>query len=132
LVVYLRRDGVQTQTSVYLEYRTHLHPGVHRVQDYLSQHVSDIAQLNTLAKVANLSPRGLTKAFKQNTGLTPLGYQQKLRLELATQLMNDPGMTLNSIAEHCGFEDSRHFRRLWQAHHGTPPSSTRNAMNHRT
>jgi transcriptional regulator GlxA family with amidase domain len=129
LVVYLRRDGVQAQTSVYLEYRAHLHPGVHRVQDYLSQHVSSTAHLNALASLANMSPRGLSKAFKQHTGLTPLAYQHKLRLELAAQLMNDPRMSLDAIAERCGFEDARHFRRLWRAHHGAPPSSTREAVN---
>jgi transcriptional regulator GlxA family with amidase domain len=56
MVVYLRRDGIQTQTSVYLEYRTHLHPGVHRVQDQLSQHVAEKASLETLANLANMSP----------------------------------------------------------------------------
>ena len=127
MVVYLRRDGIQTQTSVYLEYRTHLHPGVHRVQDQLSQHVADKATLETLAHLANMSPRGLTRAFKQHTGLTPLGYQQELRLELAAQLMADPHLTLEAIAARCGFDDPRHFRRLWHARYGTPPSSARNS-----
>jgi transcriptional regulator GlxA family with amidase domain len=130
LVVYLRRDGVQAQASVYLEYRTHLHPGVHRVQDRLSQNVSGKTKLESLATLANMSPRGLTKAFKQHTGLTPLEYQQKLRLELAAQLMNNPQLSIDAIAERCGFEDSRHFRRLWQAHHGASPSSARHAVNH--
>ena len=125
MVVYLRRDGIQTQTSVYLEYRTHLHPGVHRVQDQLSQYVAQKATLETLADLANMSPRGLTRAFKQHTGLTPLGYQQELRLELAAQLMADPHLTIEAIAARCGFEDPRHFRRLWHARYGTPPSSAR-------
>jgi transcriptional regulator GlxA family with amidase domain len=125
MVVYLRRDGIQTQTSVYLEYRTHLHPGVHRVQDQLSQHVAQKATLETLADLANMSPRGLTRAFKQHTGLTPLGYQQELRLELAAQLMADPHLTLEAIAGRCGFDDPRHFRRLWHARYGTSPSTAR-------
>jgi len=128
LVIYLRRDGIQTQTSVYLEYRTHLHPGVHRVQDQLSQHVSEKAPLDTLAELANLSPRSLTRAFKQHTGLTPLAYQQALRLELAAQLMADPHLTLEAIAARCGFDDPRHFRRLWHARYGTPPSAARSLV----
>ncbi|WP_216329509.1 GlxA family transcriptional regulator [Deinococcus aestuarii] len=128
LVVYLRRDGVQTQASVYLEYRTHLHPGVHRVQDQLSQHPADRAPLNALAELANMSPRGLTRAFKQHTGLTPLAYQHELRLELAAQLMADPHLTLEVIAGRCGFDDPRHFRRLWQARHGSPPSEARTQL----
>ncbi|MFC4455323.1 GlxA family transcriptional regulator [Deinococcus sonorensis] len=125
LVIYLRRDGVQTQASVHLAYRSHLHPGVHRVQDQLSQHVAEKARLDRLAALANMSPRGLTRAFKQHTGLTPLAYQQELRLELAAQLMADPHLTLEAIAGTCGFDDARHFRRLWHARHGLPPSTAR-------
>ncbi len=125
LVIYLRRDGVQTQASVHLSYRTHLHPGVHRVQDQLSQHVAQRARLDDLAALANMSPRGLTRAFKQHTGLTPLAYQHELRLELAAQLMTDPNLTLETIAGKCGFDDPRHFRRLWYARHGRPPSTDR-------
>jgi transcriptional regulator GlxA family with amidase domain len=129
LVVYLRRDGTQSQTSAYLEYRTHLHPNVHLVQDYLCQHASTKLSLDSLAKLAQMSPRGLTKAFKQHTGLTPLAYQRRLRLELATQLMNNPSMTLEAIAEQCGFEDPRHFRRLWNMYYGVAPSDTREFIN---
>ena len=125
MVIYLRRDGVQTQASVYLSYRSHLHPGVHRVQDQISQHVAQRARLESLAELANMSPRGLTRAFKQHTGLTPLAYQHELRLELAAQLMADPHLTLEAIAGKCGFDDPRHFRRLWHTRYGTPPSMAR-------
>jgi transcriptional regulator GlxA family with amidase domain len=125
LVVYLRRDGGHAQASVHLEFRAHLHPGVHRVQDRLAQHVAEKATLEHLAGLAGMSPRGLTKAFKRHAGLTPLEYQQRLRLDLAAQLMNDPRLSLDAIAERCGFEDPRHFRRLWRAHFGAPPSSAR-------
>ncbi|MFY0582908.1 GlxA family transcriptional regulator [Cystobacter fuscus] len=37
MVVYLRRDGEQSQDSVYLDFQTHLNPGVHRVQQYRSR-----------------------------------------------------------------------------------------------
>ncbi|MEO8715573.1 MAG: AraC family transcriptional regulator, partial [Acetobacteraceae bacterium] len=38
LVVYLRRDGSHGQSSIYLEYRTHLQPRVHHAQDWLVEH----------------------------------------------------------------------------------------------
>src|SRR5947199_164724 len=51
LVVYLRRDGSHQQHSFYLDYRTHLHPGVHRVQDWL---IANPAERSTLADLARL------------------------------------------------------------------------------
>ena len=125
LVVYLRRNGTQGQSSIYLEYRTHLHPGVHRVQDWLIEHATDKVTLKELAAVANLSARSLTRAFKEATGLTPLQYQQRLRLEYAATLMHNPKLTLDEVANRCGFEDARHFRRLWQAQFGVSPSAMR-------
>ncbi|PYE53822.1 GlxA family transcriptional regulator [Deinococcus yavapaiensis] len=125
LVVYLRRDASHGQGSVYLDHRTHLHPGVHRVQDHLAQHPTERSTLDALAGIARMSARGLTKAFRQHTGLTPFEYQQKLRLELAAQLMHDPRLTLEAIAARSGFDDPRHFRRVWRDHHGTSPSEAR-------
>lgn len=125
LVLYMRRDGSHGQQSIYLDYRTHLHSGVHQVQDHLSQQPGRRTTLSELAALVKLSPRGLSKAFRQHTGLTPLEYQQKLRLELAKQLMHNPKLTLEGIAERCGFEDARHFRRIWKESFGTSPSVSR-------
>ncbi|GEM44587.1 GlxA family transcriptional regulator [Deinococcus cellulosilyticus] len=125
LVLYMRRGGSHSQQSIYLDYRTHLHSGVHQVQDHLAQQPGRKTTLPELATMVRLSPRGLSKAFKQHTGLTPLEYQQKLRLELAKQLMHNPQLTLESIAQRCGFEDARHFRRIWKEHFGTSPSLSR-------
>jgi len=126
LVIYLRRNGTQPQHSVYLEYRTHLHPGVHCAQDYLIVHLTEPVSLSDLATVARMSPRNLSRAFKEATGLTPVQYQQRLRLELAANLLGNRELTIYEIALKCGFEDARHFRRLWQRYFGTSPSVARN------
>jgi transcriptional regulator GlxA family with amidase domain len=125
LVVYLRRDGGHDQTSVYLSFREHLHPGVHRVQDWLCGHFAEAVPLPRLARLANMSSRNLVRAFKTATGLTPLQYQQRLRLEFAGSLLRDSELTLESIAESSGFADPRHFRRLWKSTFNAPPSELR-------
>jgi transcriptional regulator GlxA family with amidase domain len=125
LLIFLRRDGSAPQMSAFLAYRTHLHPGVHCAQDYLAGHAASRVRLEYLAGVAVMSPRGLSSAFKRHTGLTPLAYQQALRLELAVSLLHDPHLTLEDVARRVGFEDARHFRRLWRERYGTSPSSVR-------
>jgi transcriptional regulator GlxA family with amidase domain len=125
LVVFLRRHGAHDQTSVYLSFREHLHPGVHRVQDWLCAHFAEAVPLPRLARLANMSSRNLVRAFKTATGLTPLQYQQRLRLEFAGSLLRDSQLTLESIAESSGFADTRHFRRLWKSTFHAPPSELR-------
>jgi transcriptional regulator GlxA family with amidase domain len=127
LVVYFRRSGAHHQLNVFLDYRAHLHPGVHRVQDWLNEHPAEPAPLAKLASLAAMSESTLTRAFRANTGLTPLQYQQKVRLEMAAGLMRDHRLTLEVIAERCGFADVRHFRRLWTNAFGQSPSHSRKA-----
>lgn len=125
LVVYLRRDGVQAQTSVYLEYRTHIQRHIHRVQDHLCAHVARAVPLSELAALAHMSERGLSRAFKAATGITPLRYHHLLKLELARAKLHDPNLTVEQVAGSLGFEDARHFRRIWVKEFGVPPSVTR-------
>jgi transcriptional regulator GlxA family with amidase domain len=128
LVVYFRRTGSHHQLNVYLDYRAHLHSGVHRVQDWLNEHPAEPAPLARLASLAAISESTLTRAFRANTGLTPLQYQQKVRLEMAANLMRDHRLTLEVIAERCGFADVRHFRRLWTSVFGQAPSDSRKGV----
>lgn len=125
LVVYLRRDGAQQQHSVYLDYRAHLHTGIHRVQDWLIAHPEARPTLDELAGVAAMSPRHLTRVFREATGITIHAYTTALRLERAARLLADPDRTLDAVAAACGFGSTRHFRRAWKARYGTPPSAAR-------
>ena len=125
LVLYLRRNGFQAQESIYLEYRTHVHSGVHRVQDYLINHIAENVLVDELANIAGVSARELNRAFKEATGLTPVQYHQRLRMELATTLLPNRSLSIEEIAFKCGFEDVRHFRRLWQRHFEMSPSASR-------
>ncbi len=114
MVVYLRRSGEQEQRSVYLDHRTHLHPGIHRVQDFIVQHPDQKTTIAELARIAAMSPRNLTRVFHRATGVTPKQFASKVRLQVARDLIDDPQRTVEGIAASCGFEDSRQLRRLWK------------------
>jgi transcriptional regulator GlxA family with amidase domain len=125
MVVYMRRDAAHDQGSVYLDYRTHLSSGVHEVQDHLVAHPEARTSLPALAKIARMSPRSLTRAFRLATGLSILEYRTRLRLERARTLVRDPDLTLEAVAERCGFADARQLRRLWRRAHGSSPRHSR-------
>ena len=125
LVVYLRRNGGSEQQSVYLDYRTHVHPGVHRVQDWLVAHPEQRPTLEELAKIAGMSPRNLTRTFRQATGVTLKAFANKLKLEIDGNLIHPPDLTLEGVASHCGFQDPRQLRRLWKQSYGVSPSAWR-------
>ena len=111
MVVYARRNGDEPQASAMLRYRGHPVDVVHRVQDTIDARFTEPLPLAGLAASAGVSERTLTRAFSEATGLTPLRYQQHLRLERAEQMIGE-GSTMESAARTVGFQDARMLRRL--------------------
>jgi len=84
---------------------------VHRAQDVIDDRYAEPLPLAQLAADLGVSERTLTRAFVAATGLTPLRYQQALRLERAEALAGQ-GWTQESVARAVGFSDARMLRRL--------------------
>ncbi|ADB35341.1 transcriptional regulator, AraC family [Kribbella flavida DSM 17836] len=111
MVVYARRNGDELQESAMLRHRGHLSDVAHRVQDVIDTRYAERLPLAELARAAGVSERTLTRVFTTATGLTPLRYQQLLRLERAEHLIGH-GATVEAAARLVGFEDARMLRRL--------------------
>ena len=128
LVVYVRRDSTHQQTSIYLDYRDHLNPGIHNIQDWLLSNPGKKYTIESLADLFGLSQRNLTRLFKKSTGITINQYSTLVTLEHAKNLMKNPENTIDSTAIKCGFHDAKQLRRLWKKHFGTTPSHYRSAF----
>ncbi|KJK48868.1 AraC family transcriptional regulator [Lentzea aerocolonigenes] len=111
MVVYARRNGDDQQASVLLRHRSHVNETVHRIQDVIESRLTDRLSLAELAVAAGCSERTVTRLFGKATGMTPLRYQQALRVERAEHLIGQ-GATVETAARNVGFEDARMLRRL--------------------
>ena len=127
MVVYLRRNGQEEQRSVYLDHRTHLHPGVHRVQDWLVANPQRKPVLSQLARIAAMSPRHLARVFRRATGITPKRFAAEVKVQVARDLLGDPQRSVEAIAASCGFDDARQLRRLWKQSFGVSIAAFRAA-----
>lgn len=112
LVVYHRRSGTHKQQSIYLDYRNHINPQVHEVQDYLIDNLSKENSIESLASLVGMSPRNLSRVFKEKTGSTVLEYLTLLRKEYANTMLNNPEYTIEYIASKCGFKTARQLQRI--------------------
>jgi transcriptional regulator GlxA family with amidase domain len=112
LVVYHRRSGKHKQQSIYLDYRNHINPQVHEVQDFLIDNLSKENSIESLADMVGMSARNLSRVFKEKTGSTVLEYLTLLRKEFAQTMMNNPEYTLEYIASRCGFKTARQLQRI--------------------
>lgn len=112
LVVYHRRSGSHKQQSIYLDYRNHINPQIHEVQDFMIDNLSKENSIESLAEIVGMSPRNLSRVFKEKTGSTVLEYLTLLRKEYATTMLNNPEYTIEYIASKCGFKTARQLQRI--------------------
>jgi transcriptional regulator GlxA family with amidase domain len=125
LVVYLRRGGADPQLSPWLEGRNHLHPAVHRAQDAIAAAPARDWSLASLAAVAAVSPRHLSRLFREHSGMSVVDYVARMRVALARELLAGSRLDIESVAERSGFGSARQFRRAWNRLHSQPPSRMR-------
>lgn len=116
LVIYHRRDAKHSQQHIYLDYRNHINPKVHQLQDYMINHLDQFLTVEKLSELFNSSPRNLTRVFKNATGITINEYLTRLRTEKADTLRNNPEYTMTKIASECGFKSARQLQRILKKH----------------
>ena len=125
MVVFVRRNGGDSQFSPWLAWRNHLHPAVHRVQDALSGEPGRSWSLQQLAAIACVTPRHLTRIFREQTGITLTQYLSELRLALACSLLAQSSLSLDRIAEQVGLGDGHQLRRVWRRYRSGTPGAWR-------
>ncbi|MBS1174990.1 MAG: AraC family transcriptional regulator [Burkholderiaceae bacterium] len=108
--VYFRRTSHDAALSPWLIARSHMHPAVHRVQDAIAAAPDAAHDLMTLAKIACVSSRHLTRVFKQHTGMTVHDYQIALRHALFEQ-WRAQGLSQEKAAIAAGFSSANAWRR---------------------
>lgn len=112
LVVYSRRNGSSAQQSEFLKFRTHIHAGIHKVQDWLFENLSCKLKLYELAELAGMSERNFTRVFKKETGVTVNEYITTIRREKMMELMKNPNLSRIEIAQQVGLESERQVSRI--------------------
>jgi transcriptional regulator GlxA family with amidase domain len=124
MVVYIRRDGSESQDSVYLQYRGHINNDIHIVQDWIIHNLPKKIRVEQLAALVYTSPRNLTRQFKSSTGITIGEYLEKLRVEKAVHLLSN-NHKIDAVAQQCGLQSANQLRHILRKHTGSLPSALR-------
>jgi AraC-like DNA-binding protein len=104
---------------------------VRRAYDYLTEHCAENPALETLARVAQLSPFHFTRVFSEQFGMPPHAFQTQLRVLRAKVLLRQ-GWSIPQVASQTGFADQSHLTRHFKRLVGVPPgqyqSSSKNVQ----
>ncbi|OEO31017.1 AraC family transcriptional regulator [Devosia insulae DS-56] len=132
ILVELDRDsGAKTLTSPrYLpDPSGFMSKGLNEVLAHINDNLVEPLDEPTLAQLAGVTPSTLSRSFRRHTGQSLTKYVNRLRVNLACQLLMTPDCA--SVTEVCyasGFNNLSNFNRQFLAQRGVTPSQFRRLL----
>lgn len=99
--------------------------GVDLALVWLRQNLNRPLGLEELAGVAGLDRFAFCRRFKARTGLSPLAYVHRSKVEAAGFLLTGTQLTLGDVASRLGFCDEFHFGKVFKKWRGVSPGRWR-------
>ena len=98
---------------------------IQSAQQWLRSHFSVANPVEEMIKRSKLADRTFKRRFVNATGLAPIAYVQRLRLEDAKRRLERTDASVDEISWRVGYEDSAFFRRLFKRTTGVAPAAYR-------
>lgn len=118
LLVLLRKSSLAEEAT---NNDARLNQLLARLEDHFAQEIC----WEEVAAQFSLSLRTLHRQLKQQTGLTPQRYLNRVRLMKARHLLRHSDESVTDIAYRCGFGDSNHFSTLFRREFDWSPRDIR-------
>lgn len=125
VVTYLQRPGSQAQMSMFLSRSPTDDLVVRRTTNHVVGHLADDLSTASLARLAGVSERQLSRLFLGHLHATPAQYVRRVRTEAAAHLLTSTTLPLAAVARRCGFGSTESLRQAFLAHYSVPPSRFR-------
>jgi AraC-like DNA-binding protein len=88
---------------------------------YINNNFERGISLGDMAKFVFLSPSYFARAFKDETGVSPINYLLKVRVERAKELLLQTDLKISDIALSVGFSNQQRFNEIFKKYtHQTP------------
>ncbi|MEH7158866.1 AraC family transcriptional regulator [Neobacillus drentensis] len=94
---------------------------IEKVIKLINRDYAKTLRVDELAKSINMSTSSLHAYFKRVTGMSPLQYQKKIRLQMARQLLISDNVNAADVAFEVGYESPSQFNREYARLFGSPP-----------
>jgi transcriptional regulator GlxA family with amidase domain len=99
--------------------------GIPALLHWISGHLDDRLDLDSLAARATMSPRSFTRHFREHTGESPATWVATQRLALARELLETSGLPIDEVARRCGLGGQARLRSVFRKSFGRSPSEYR-------
>jgi transcriptional regulator GlxA family with amidase domain len=121
LIVYIRRDGGQSQYSPYLAVGPSEDSLVAKVLKYVTDHISDALNIEDIADAVGVSRRTFSRAFAKHAHVTPSVFVEQVRIDFARKLLEETDVPMKTVAFRCGFNNATQMRMIFSRQLSTTP-----------
>ncbi|WP_336686903.1 GlxA family transcriptional regulator [Chryseobacterium bernardetii] len=125
LVLHLKRPGVQTQFGNAVSNYEMLSPLTKIIRNLLKDKLGQSISIEYMAEAVHMSTRNFSRVFLKESGMTPGRFLEKMRLDQAKNMLEYTGMSIDMIAEKCGFRTAISLRRLFLKYLSISPAQYR-------
>ncbi|SAL83948.1 AraC family transcriptional regulator [Caballeronia arvi] len=125
LVVYIQREGGQSQYSPYIATTKEDAPIIGKVHRYVTEHIGDALSIEQLANAVSVSRRTFSRLFARHAKVTPSAYVEQVRVDTARTLLETSDAPLKTVAFKCGFHSATHMRMIFSRRLNVTPKQYR-------
>jgi transcriptional regulator GlxA family with amidase domain len=125
LVVYIQREGGQSQYSPFLGVRKEQDPIVGKVLRYVTEHITETLSMEQLANAVSISRRTFSRLFAKYAKVTPSAFVEQVRVDAARRLLEETDAPLKTVAFKCGFHNATHMRTTFSRRLNVTPKQYR-------
>lgn len=96
-----------------------------QIKQYLDSHYSEAITLDWLANWIHMNKYYMVHAFTEYTGMSPIHYLNKRRLEVSRELLKTTDYSISRIASLAGFSSQSYFAQVFKKDCGLSPAAYR-------
>ncbi|WP_316838527.1 AraC family transcriptional regulator [Pedobacter gandavensis] len=88
---------------------------------FMKENLHKPLSVEVISKEFNYSSSHYSTLFKQKTGLSPIDYLIRLKIQHACQLLNKSNLIIKEVAQKVGYDDPFYFSRIFKKITGKSP-----------
>jgi transcriptional regulator GlxA family with amidase domain len=121
LVVFLRRQGGQSQFSAHLDCDATKNVSLRELQKWLLENLDKKLATQEMASRVAMSVRSFNRSFKKETGTTPTAFLLRARIEAARRMLEKGNLPAKTVAAIAGFKTYEAMRKAFRSALGITP-----------
>ncbi|WP_428740205.1 GlxA family transcriptional regulator [Tenacibaculum sp.] len=121
--------NLQAEFSIFNGHKKHNDNVILDAQTFMEENYQDKISIKKMSEEFGVSRRNFDRRFIKATGLTPLDYVQRVKIEVAKKSFENSRKSVNEVMYEVGYNDTKAFREVFNRITGMSPIDYKSKYN---